>query len=97
MQAQLMGEKLWVLTIGGPARQLTDDPAYRDEHPVWSRDGQSILFARIDSAGKASVWQIPAAGGQPELVQDGLGFGQTGVGGLYGWIEWSDLVAWWQP
>ena len=97
MQAQLMGEKLWVLTIGGPARQLTDDSAYRDEHPVWSRDGQSILFARIDATGKASLWQIPAAGGQPELVQDGLGFGPTGVGGLYGWIEWSDLLAWWQP
>lgn len=97
MQARLMGERLWVLLPGQPAKQLTDDPAYRDEHPVWSKDGKSILFTRIDAAGHASVWRISASGGVPELVQDGLGLGSNGVSGIYGWIEWSDLLAWWQP
>ncbi len=98
MQEQLRGEKLWVQTIGLPAKtQLTNDPAYRDEHPMWSADGKSILFTRINVAGGASIWRISAAGGQPELVQDGLGLGPAGVSGLYGWIEWSDLLAWWQP
>lgn len=98
MQEQLRGEKLWVQTIGLPAKtQLTNDPAYRDEHPMWSANGKSILFTRINVAGGASIWRISAAGGQPELVQDGLGLGPAGVSGLYGWIEWSDLLAWWQP
>lgn len=89
--------RLWTQTLSSPAVQLTDDPAYRDEHPLWSKDGKTILFTRIDADAKASIWRIPAAGGQPELVQDGLGFGPRGVGGVYGWIEWSDLLAWWQP
>ena len=97
MAARLAGERLWVQPLGGHPLQLTTDPAYRDEHPVWSKDGKSILFTRIDATGKGSLWQIPVTGGQPELVQDGLGFGNAGVGGVYGWIEWTDLLAWWQP
>lgn len=97
MLAQLMGQKLWVQTVGEAAKQLTGDPTYRDEHPVWSRDGRSILFTRIDAAGKASIWRIPATGGTPQLVQDGLGLGARGVTGIYGWIEWTDLLDWWQP
>ena len=97
MLARLMGQKLWVQTVGEAAKQLTGDPAYRDEHPVWSRDGRNILFTRIDAAGKASIWRIPATGGTPELVQDDLGLGSRGVTGIYGWIEWTDLLDWWQP
>ncbi len=74
--------------------QLTSDPSYRDEHPVWSADGKSILFTRIDQTGAASIWRVPSAGGQPQLVQDGLGLGERGAGGLYGWIEWTDLLDW---
>jgi len=97
MAARLASERLWVQEIGGVAKQLTDDPAYRDEHPMWSTDGQDILFTRIDAAGHASVWRISGSGGAPALVQDGLGLGSQGVGGLYGWIEWADLLVWWQP
>ncbi len=94
----LRSEKLWVQTIGLPAKtQLTNDPAFRDEHPVWSKDGKTIVFARIDAVGDASIWRIASSGGDPELIQDGLGFGERGVSGVYGWIEWSDLLAWWQP
>lgn len=95
--ATLATRRLWLLARGQDPRQLTDDAAYRDEHPVWSKDGKSILFTRINAAGGASIWRISAAGGRPELVQDGLGLGHAGVSGIYGWIEWSDLLAWWQP
>lgn len=95
--ATLATRKLWIIASSQPPRKLTNDPAYRDEHPIWSKDGKSILFTRIDAAGQGSVWRISASGGAPELVQDGLGFGSTGVGGIYGWIEWSDLLTWWQP
>lgn len=94
---RLGGERLWVQAIGGGALQLTSDAAYRDEHPMWSRDGQTILFTRIDSSGEASVWRIAAAGERPELVQDGLGLGSQGVTGVYGWIAWDSLLSWWQP
>ncbi|MEO8541750.1 MAG: hypothetical protein ABI577_18570, partial [bacterium] len=97
MAARLAGERLWMQPLGGQPLQLTTDLAYRDEHPVWSKDGEFILFTRIDAGGQGSIWRISAAGGQPELVQDGLGFGQQGISGLYGWIEWSDLLDWWQP
>ena len=95
--ATLATRRLWLLARGQDPRQLTDDAAYRDEHPVWSKDGKSILFTRINAAGGASIWRISAACGRPEIVQDGLGLGHAGVSGIYGWIEWSDLLAWWQP
>ena len=91
-----MGRKLWVQTPGGSATQLTDDPAYRDEHPVWSAGGESILFTRIDAAAKASVWRIDAAGGQPELVVKALGLGNGGPLAFYGWLEWGQVLAWGQ-
>ncbi len=95
--ATLATRRLWLLAGDEGQIQLTSDPAYRDEHPMWSRDGQTILFTRIDSSGEASVWRIAAAGGQPELVQDGLGLGSQGVTGVYGWIAWDSLLSWWQP
>ena len=27
----------------------------------------------------------------------GLSLGGRGPTGIYGWIEWSDLLDWWQP
>jgi DNA-binding CsgD family transcriptional regulator len=94
--ALLMGNKLWLQTGHAAAVQLTNDPAYRDENPVWSSDGDWIVFARVDADGHGSLWRIDADGGGLERVVEKVGFGQQGVGGTYGWIDWTGVFAWWQ-
>ena len=36
-------------------RQLTNDPRYSDEEPVWSGDGSHILFCRVNTR---DAWTI---------------------------------------
>jgi hypothetical protein len=63
-------------TQGDPApRQLTDDPSTRDEHPQWSADGACLLFVWLDEADRASLWIVPAQGGQPLLVAENVDLG----------------------
>jgi hypothetical protein len=80
----------------GTARQLTGDPAFRDEHPEWSQDGKNLLFARLDAANNASLWLAPVEGGDPVPVVDLLA---TGIDwfGYYGYIDWDAYYDWWQP
>lgn len=54
--------------------------------PVWSQDSRSVLFARasagdIMSLAESSVWQIPAAGGEPRRLGavPGLGNGRLSL------------------
>ena len=56
-------------------RQLTDDPSTCDEHPQWSADGAHLLFVRLDEADRASLWIVPAQGGQPLLVAENVDLG----------------------
>lgn len=51
---------------GSNQRLLFDSPDY-EWGASWSGDGQHILFTR-DSAGQASIYMIPATGGQPVLI-----------------------------
>jgi len=48
------------------ARPDSDDPVPR--WPLFSSDGQTILFKSHDAAGLASLWSMPAMGGQPRLL-----------------------------
>lgn len=93
----LMGRRLWVVSIDGQpqAERLTDDPAYRDEYPLWSANGSHILFARFNAEGQASLWLIPAAGGEPLQVVKGLTPAPEWFG-YYGHIDWDDLFDWWR-
>lgn len=99
MVAAMMQRRLWVAQADGTgARQLTDDPAYRDEHPVWTDDGTSLLFVRLDATGTASLWRIPATGGDPERVMDEIGplpGPADAVFGYYGYNEWGTLFDAW--
>jgi len=84
--------RIWVMdSDGSDKRQLTDDPEYRDERPLWSRDGSQVLFARLDLEGRASLWLVPAAGGEPQQVvvlQDVEPDGGRSIG-------WDNLFDWW--
>ena len=55
---------------GSDLRQLTNDEA-ADSWPVWSPDGQSIVFTS-DRENRRETWRMPAAGGRAEKVIDGF-------------------------
>ncbi len=87
-----------VNAVGNPQpRQLTQDPGYRDEHPLWSSDGKQVLFARLDEAGRASLWLVPVAGGQPRQILGGLDADLAGGWlGYYGHVSWDSTYDWWR-
>lgn len=96
-QAALAQRRIWIAAPdGGRARRLTNDPRYRDERPLWSSDGGSILFARLDQQGRASLWRIDADGSDLTQVADDLTLGQdTPSGpGSYGYIDWDATFDW---
>ena len=97
----LMQRCLWVINVQGKpqAQQLTDDPAYRDERPLWSADGSHILFARMNTEDRASLWLITAEGGDPQQVVDELTplpGPAPGWFGYYGHVEWDSLYNWYR-
>ena len=94
--AAYMERKLWLRGAFG-AKQLTDDAAFRDEHPIWASDGKTILFVRIDETGSASIWTVSPSGGPTSRLADDLNPGERDVFGTYGWMEWDSLMDWWQP
>ncbi|OGO07761.1 MAG: hypothetical protein A2Y61_02295 [Chloroflexi bacterium RBG_13_60_13] len=93
----LRDRRIWVMGAdGSDKRQLTDDPQYRDESPLWSRDGSQILFARLDAEGQASLWLVPSGGGDPRLVVGALGLSDEGPLDYYGSIGWDGIFDWWR-
>lgn len=86
-----LGERrLWRWDRGadGP-RQLTFDPAYRDESPIWTSDGEHLLFARLDQEERVSLWLLPLRTGRPQKLADL----DRPVWGdpSHGWIAWENL------
>ncbi len=92
----LSRRQIWVVEISSRRRrQLTNDSFFRDERPLWSRDGQHLLFARL-SEEDASLWLMQADGTDlrrvvPELTPKPDSLGE------YGYIDWSALWDWWRP
>ena len=54
---------------GGPIRQITNQRAAIMGPPVWSADGQSIIFSST-KAGEPSLWKIPVAGGEATQIEE---------------------------
>lgn len=97
---------IWTMSAYDPVpganqRQLTDDPAFRDERPQWSNDGATVLFARIDGEFNASLWTVPSAGGDPLRIVDAISPPGTWDSdffiGYYGQVFWDQVLDWWQP
>jgi len=96
----MMERRIWVVNAQGEPKfqQITDDPTYRDERPLWSADGSHLLFARLDAEGRASLWLIPTGGGAPrQMVNEltPLPGPASGWFGYYGHVEWDQLFDWW--
>lgn len=87
--------RIWVMNSDGSgARQLMSDEAYRDERPLWSRDGELLLFARLDAGMRASIWLMSSSGGRPQMLVDLAGNGA--LTGYYTNIGWGEVFDWWQ-
>ncbi len=96
-EEMVMDRSIWVMYIAsGQARKLTEGDTYRDERPLWSGDGDSILFVRLDALDHASLWLAELQEGRTAEVVDGIGPLANGLG-YYGHVEWGDYFDWWRP
>ena len=97
LQQALMGRKLWLYDLQtGQSSQITHDPVYRDEYPLWSADGATLLFVRMDEKNRVSVWSLAIHGGELRMLLDNLSIGGQGWFGYYGHIPWYEMMDWWQ-
>lgn len=101
-KAAMARRKIWVMDADGAnQRQLTADPAYRDEYPRWSADGTRIYFMRLDRQDRWSLWVMDADGGNPRLLIGNLPpdvlTGSPPWFGYYGLISWSGVLDYWRP
>ena len=62
------GDIFTVSASGGEAVQLTTNPAH-DTEPLWSPDGEYIVFASFREGSK-DIWAVPAKGGTPCRLTD---------------------------
>jgi Tol biopolymer transport system component len=97
----LKQRKIWLLDPSGvaPPRQITDDPHYRDEEPMWSADGSHILFGRLDVGGRMSLWMMEKAGTTfvqlcTTRIYDPIETIHESWFGYYGYIDWRSAFDW---
>jgi dipeptidyl aminopeptidase/acylaminoacyl peptidase len=66
----IRARRIWSAGGRGLAKpvQLTNDSRYRDENPLWSRDGKHILFERTDEKETVTLWLMRADGSEPREV-----------------------------
>jgi Tol biopolymer transport system component len=96
-KAALFHRHIYVIGRSGLGRvQLTRDPLYRDEYPLWDADASELLFARLDKAGHASLWTMHADGSELRKVVDSLTPGPDPFGNN-GHVSWSDVFDWRRP
>jgi hypothetical protein len=88
----LARRRIWVADVKGVhgPRALTSDSRYRDEEPMWSADGQHILFCRMAHDNSKTLWLMGADGtGAVQLAGPLLGVEDSWFG-YYGYISWRD-------
>jgi len=94
---ELMQRHIWIASTNATAvpQMLTNNLSYRDEHPLWSADGKQILFARIDTRGRASLWLVALENGGARQIVDELTPAPDPIG-TYGYVDWGELFDWWR-
>jgi len=82
---------LWIQNSDGSGAHPLTAAGPGVYQPVWSKDGDSILYVR-DNA----LWIIGADGGKPEKIL-GPFPEQKELFGFYGFVSYRDIMAWYQP
>jgi Tol biopolymer transport system component len=86
--------RIWLIEDDGSRRQLVADSKARDEFPLWAKDGQSLIFIRVDQNDKSSVWNVGVDKGTPQKLVDDIDMPDTGWFGFYGRMDWYKRLAW---
>jgi Tol biopolymer transport system component len=73
--------QIWIQQIGGAALRLTNGER-EYSHLSFSPDDTRIIFTASDDSGP-SVYEVPALGGEPRLLQRGAGCGSISPDGLW--------------
>jgi len=97
----ILSRRIWVMDAdGGNPRQLTDAPGWTDEAPVWSSDGQWLIFVRWCPAGEgepaaAQIWAMRPDGSVARMLVSDLDVppGLESGFGYYGALAWQDLFS----
>ena len=85
--------RIWLIhPDGSDGHRLKSDPGYREEYPHWTRDGARLLFQRVDSAGKASIWLTGTDGRPPVRIASGI----EPPSDYYGYTAWADAIDYWR-
>jgi len=95
----LSERRIWIMNADGQQRRrLTTDAQYRDEYPLWSKDGQHILFMRMDTQNMISVWSVSVYDRTLMKLVDHI-MGPPGADswfGYYGHVNWPSFIAYYQ-
>ena len=73
--------QIWIQQIGGAALRLTNGER-EYSHLSFSPDNTRILFTSTDDSGP-SVYEVPALGGEPRVLQRGASRGRISPDGLW--------------
>jgi len=95
----LAERRIWIMNADGQQRRrLTTDAQYRDEYPIWSKDGQHILFMRMDTQNIISVWSVGVYDKTlMKLVDQIMGpAAKDSWFGYYGHLGWPSFIAHYQ-
>lgn len=87
---------IWTMSPDGSNKQqLTNDPTYRDERPLWSSDSQHIVFIRMKQY-QAEIWIMQVDGLKQQKIVSNLLIGSDSqVNEFYGRIDWRKWIDWW--
>ena len=82
--------------VNGTARQITNDPEYLDDEPVWSRDGSKIAFRRARGGSEGGIWVANADGGEPRRIVIGDPLRASSGEPVYDWTPDGGVVCYWE-
>ena len=78
---------------GKPLRQLTNDETGRDSDPIFSPDGETILFTRESAHGAKQCWSVEPRGGNPHPVPTPDWYAQTKSSPAFGYLRMDSDAA----
>ncbi len=82
----MMQQRIWLVkTNGGRPEQLTNDSDYRDQGPVWTANGDYLLFIRSDRNNKTGIWIMRPDGSELRQVAENISPVEDSLG-YYGYI-----------